>query len=73
MGFEQYPITKVVEIEDKTLVVPLSTKFVTVDFTGHVEAHTSKPRPDDGWWVGDVRPTTVGVDKDWGFNIFEVG
>lgn len=63
-SFQQYPITKVVEIEGVTITVPLFTRFISVDFTGCVQAHDKKVRFDDGWVVPyhhDTTSVTVGV------------
>lgn len=63
--FQQYPLTKVVEIHGQTMTVPLSTRYVSVDFVGQVKAWVHPVRFNDGWVMslGEIpeRGTSVGI------------
>lgn len=61
--FQQFPINKVVEVEGVSMMVPLFTRYVSVDFTGAVQAHSKEVRFSDGWVVNmydDTYSMTVG-------------
>lgn len=72
MCFDQYPITKVVEINGEAVVVPLKARYVSVDYVKTVRAHTEKPSADDGWWVGGGDSNVVGNADGWGIDLFEL-
>lgn len=72
MDFEQYPITKVVEINGESVIVPLKARYVSVDWTKSVRSHTEKPSADDGWWLGGGDTQVVGEAKGWSFDLFEL-
>lgn len=66
MNFQQYPVTKTIEIEGQMITVPLNTKFVTIDCCYNVQAWCAEPIPDDGWWTGNSLIMTVGEVSDCG-------
>lgn len=67
MNFQQYPVTKSVEIDGQIMVVPINTECVAINRLGTVEAWTVKPHCNEGHWYdlnGEVRPVIVGVAED---------
>ena len=73
MNFQQYPVTKAVEVEGQMITVPLNTKFVTIDCCRNVQAWLSEPRPDEGWWIGKGFIMTVGeIDERGNFGCHKI-
>lgn len=75
MNFQQYPVTKVVTIDGEEMLIPISSKFITIDWTGSVQAWDLKPHCSDGWWSHsdrNVRSIIVGEAKGFSIGCYEV-